>query len=592
MNFTSQEIEDIRNCSFRAVDFIEKFFYQGWGNTSKTVNLTDSQIDAIDSIQFGYPVNKFKHEEVGTPPRGVVMVWPRQTGKSYACAYAAASLIIIMKNCQIGIISATDEQSKKLMRKIVKVLRNSIFWDYVIKQTKRQNFIELTNGNYIECWPCTDGIEGSTYTFLFADEAALMDEQILLSSAMPCVTHGKRWIMLSTPKGNKGIFIQRYYDGVKSRPIICKKCGTRYPQSAFPLVDDFPLDDSEMPIEDMPPCVECGAKDYKSGIGKFTVPWVDPWNDGVRTKEKIKQLLDEHDWSPEAQEAYLGKILTEGSSVFLRQWLDNCTNEELKNVKKRIPGVTYVIGADYGKKKDASSFYVTHMKKDGTIITDFGLTIAGEFDYEKEYSQIAADLLALIAYYNPVWIVPDATGLGDPLVEMLELDLKALKQRRQVEITDLLGKKRIIKTKEKIRTSIYNNRGNFLQDKLDPKSATKGFIISMKSKPGLIGNLIKLFSTGKIEIPPKTEPESSNLREELLRFESEWKVGTNYTKYGTQSFHDDRVIALALSAWGHRNKPWNIDKINLLGGSFEMKGGDYEFGETGEEGFLTNSYLF
>jgi hypothetical protein len=29
-----------------------------------------------------------------------------------------------------------------------------------------------------------------------------------------------------------------------------------------------------------------------------------------------------------------------------------------------------------------------------------------------------------------------------------------------------------------------------------------------------------------------------------------------YTKYGVQSYHDDRVIALALSLWGHRRKPW------------------------------------
>ncbi|GAG67667.1 unnamed protein product, partial [marine sediment metagenome] len=39
------------------------------------------------------------------------------------------------------------------------------------------------------------------------------------------------------------------------------------------------------------------SSSYKYGVGVFSVPWVDPWNDGIRSKELVKQLLDENDWT-------------------------------------------------------------------------------------------------------------------------------------------------------------------------------------------------------------------------------------------------------------------------------------------------------
>lgn len=487
------------------------------------------------------------------------------TGKSFGCAYGASAFIIMLKNCNVGVVSASDDQSKKFMKKVKYIIKNSPFKDMIVHQTERQNYLELTNGNHIQCWPCSDSIEGSTYRFLFCDEAAKMDEDVLLESALPTVTHGDRWIMLSTPKGQKGKFIEYYNKGIESRPIICNKCGTRFPQAAF-SPDIWPLD--HVPMENMHQCPECGAMDYKYGIGMFAVPYVDPWNDGIRPKEKIKQMLDEHDWSPAAQQEYLGKIISEGALVFLRDWLEHCTNGSLRNVRKPKQGINYVIGADYGRKHDASAFYVTHQEGD-KIILDYAMTVAGEFDEEREYYHIKKYLLKLIVVFNPMWIVPDATGLGDPLVETLENDIERLKNGETIVIYGSNGKVTKIKTSKQIQTEIYNNSEEKPNAYQDPKSRRKGFIISRSTKPGLIGNLIKLFQQGKIEIPPASEPEIDNLRRELLRFESEWKQGTNYTAYGTQSFHDDRVIALALSAWGHRRRPWNLHKVIPQGGAYE-----------------------
>jgi len=44
-----------------------------------------------------------------------------------------------------------------------------------------------------------------------------------------------------------------------------------------------------------------------------------------------------------------------------------------------------------------------------------------------------------------------------------------------------------------------------------------------------------------------------------------------YFKYGTQSYHDDRVISFALSLWGHRRKPWYKPEVKFF---------DYGFSKT------------
>ena len=533
------EVENIQDCLFRAVDFCETFL-PDHDHPHKRIKFTQPQKDAIDSIQFGFPLSQYDFSEVDLSPRGAVMVWPRQTGKTTACAYAAIAFLFIIPNCSIGIISASEKAAKKMFKIIKKILEHSILWNYVVQKTIRVDYIELTNGNFIEVWPCTENIRGSTYTYLFCDEAGKMEEDILFGAALPTTTHGKRWIMLSTPYGPKGKFIEYYFRGLESRPIICKACGEKFPQRIF-NVEHFP--NGRMPLDEMFPCPLCGAHDYKYGVGIFSVPWVDPWNDGIRSKELVKQLLDENDWTPLARQEYLAEIITDASMVFLAAWIKSCTNPNLKNILRYRRDRDYVAGVDYGRKHDASCFYITHRdERTGKIVLDFGTSVAGEFDEQRTYRYIRKKLGNVLRVFDPYWVVADATGLGDPLVEELEEDLKIWR-----------------KNGIPLKAQLFNNRNN-----------NKGFIISRTSKPELIGNLIKMFAKGMIEIPPSSEPEIDKLREELLRFECEIIPGSDYIKYGTQAFHDDRVIALALSVWGHREKPSYLDKIKPRGFKYEV----------------------
>ena len=205
----------------------------------------------------------------------------------------------------------------------------------------------------------------------------------------------------------------------------------------------------------------------------------------------------------------------------------------LRNVMIRKEGVAYVAGLDYGRHHDAASICITHTDKSTKrIVVDYMRTISGEFDHDTNWQSIKTQFLEIIKFYRPVWVVPDATGLGDPLVEELYNDLRALK----------------------LRCKLFNNK----KDRL-------GFTISHTTKPDLIGFLIALFSRNPhaLELPPKSEPEIQELITELLRFECEI-LEAGYLKYGTQSYHDDRVISLALSLWGHKRKPWFKPKIEFF----------------------------
>ena len=147
----------------------------------------------------------------------------------------------------------------------------------------------------------------------------------------------------------------------------------------------------------------------------------------------------------------------------------------------------------------------------------------------KEYEDIKDEIIEVIAFYKPIWVIPDSTGIGGPIVETMEKDLR----------------------KAGWQGKIYSNKKNQL-----------GFIFDLKSKPDLIENLVEYFARGRIEIPPAYEQAIGVFVNEALNFSYE-QTQSNYIKYGVQLEHDDTVIAVALMVWGHRHKPWVMPKFSF-----------------------------
>lgn len=528
---TTQQKTVLQRSMFRAVDLIENFFPAKW-NHNKLIVLDKHQKDFIDCIQFGFPLSyyRFSEFEDKKPPKGVITIWRRQVGKSWSCAEAVAALMIIEAPCSVGIVAASETESQLLIDKVKYIFDNSQFKKY-IEGRPRLDILKLKNGSEVRSHTCSEtSIRGPSYDIILIDESALMNEKILFGAALPTVTHGARWVAITTPKGRKGKLVEFFFKGLESRPIICRNCREQYKQSDFTA--DFPYPKFlEMP--ELPNCKICDENNYKYGMGYFAIPYLDPWNCSLIDPEELKALLELHDYSPLARQEYLGEIIDESSMIILKEWIIKNTNIMLRNTMVRIEGISYVCGIDYGRHHDAASICITHVdKKTGQIVIDYMRTISGEFDHETDWAAIKTQFLEVIKFYRPVWIVPDATGLGDPLVEELHRDIKALK----------------------IRCKLFNNK----KDRL-------GFVISRITKPDLIGNMIALFSRTPhaLQLPPTSEPEIQELVTEILRYE--YKIeDAGYIKYGTQTYHDDRVISLALSLWGHRRKPWFKPEIKFF----------------------------
>ena len=520
---TQQQKTTLQRSMFRAVDLIENYFPAKWDH-KKLVVLDRHQRDFIDCIQFGFPLSyyRFSEFEDKKPPKGIITIWRRQVGKSWSCALAISALMIIEAPCAVGIVAASETESQLLIDKVKWVFDNSQFSKY-IEGRPRLDILKLKNGSEVRSHTCSEtSIRGPSYDIILIDESALMNEKILFGAALPTVTHGFRWVAITTPKGRKGKLVEFFFKGLDSRPIICKKCREEYKQSDFNV--DFPYPKFiEMP--ELPNCKICDSNDYKYGMGYFAIPYLNPWECNLIDPEELKALLDLHEWSALARQEWLGEIIDEASMIILKEWIIKNTNIMLRNTMTRKDGIAYVCGIDYGRHHDAASICITHKDpKTGHIVFDYMLTISGEFDHETDWATIRKQFLSVIAFYRPVWVVPDATGLGDPLVEELNRDIKALK----------------------IRCKMFNNK----KDRL-------GFNINRVTKPDLIGYMIALFSRQDqtMQLPPTSEPEIQELVTELLRYEYTIEEA-GYMKYGTQSYHDDRVIALALSLWGHRRKPW------------------------------------
>jgi hypothetical protein len=530
-----QEVQlKLKKSMYRAVDLIETFFPDP-DDVSKHVVLGPYQKDFVDCIQYGFPTSQFKFSEVPEPPDGVIYITRRQVGKSWMCGYACAALMILGPTnkgkppCFCGIIAASEDESQYLIDKVKYCFDYSDFKEFVAGRPKL-NLLKLTNGSFTRSHPCSEkSIRGPKYDYLFIDESAIMEEDILFKAALPTVEHGERWIAITTPQGRVGKFIDYYDKALETRPIICRKCKSEYSQKSFRNAT-FPRTGNIMSMPGLIPCKNCKTNDYKYGMGLYATPYLDPWKTPIIDQKKLKRTLDAHGWSPWARQEYLGEIVDEASMVILNEWIEKNTIEKLRNKMKLDTRVKYILGVDYGRSHDASSFCITHTDpKTKRIVLDFMETVSGEFDHETDYQGIHAKLGEIISFYRPMWVVPDATGVGAPQVEQLQRDLRFWSSG----------------------TKVFSNT-----------KRQKGFIISRVSKPDLLGNLITLLSRNPpaLMLPPRTETEIGELVTELLRFECKVE-DAGYIRYGTQNYHDDRVIALALSLWGNQSSNWYSSKI-------------------------------
>lgn len=207
-----------------------------------------------------------------------------------------------------------------------------------------------------------------------------------------------------------------------------------------------------------------------------------------------------NDWSVEAQ----GK-------VFRGQFVDGCVRGNLEEPK---PGVSYCLGVDLAKYSDFTVILV--LRKD-----------TGQIVYFDRFNEISwalqkARVVAVAQRYNNAEVIPDSTGVGDPVVEDLE--------RAGLNVC---------RSKDRA-----------------------GFVFTSTSKEQLIENLIIGIENRFVSIPSELEI----LISEMKDFEIEITKAGNVRYSAPSGRNDDCVIALALAYWGARTADSYISITNILTG--------------------------
>jgi len=162
-----------------------------------------------------------------------------------------------------------------------------------------------------------------------------------------------------------------------------------------------------------------------------------------------------------------------------------------------IPRRQYILGSDLAKHRDWTVIIVAD-KQTGQIVY---------FDrFQKEsWALVRGKIAATAKRYNNAEVIPDSTGVGDPITEDLE----------------------------RAGCRVYKDGDR------------PGYVFTSRSKEQLIENLIVTMTNRGIKYPRIPE-----LIDEMKEFEkTETKAG-NIQYSAPQGKHDDCVITLALTAWG------------------------------------------
>jgi hypothetical protein len=208
----------------------------------------------------------------------------------------------------------------------------------------------------------------------------------------------------------------------------------------------------------------------------------------VFTEQELSEIQRN---TPQAlyEQEYLCSFL-EGAGQVFRRIRENLYEADPKAKKD----VDYQLGVDLAKYQD------------WTVLTPFDL-MSFEVLPQERFNQVdwnlqEARIEASARRYNNALVVPDSTGVGDPIVE-------------------ILGKKGL---------RIYDGAG---------------FKFTETSRKNLLEHLAVLLEQGKIKIP-----NDEGLINELESFRYELSSNNKIKIMVPDGLHDDRVMSLALAVWG------------------------------------------
>lgn len=320
----------------------------------------------------------------------LIMCTSRQVGKSIMlavlalwCAFHNTHPGGIGKNTTVGIISHTEDQSRKIINEIRKLIsigdrrvahitdgRIRKQYSSQIDQNSPNNTTQITfkNNCWIKSFPPTNKARGESFSLLFIDEAAYVDKLIFTEVLEPTVsaTNGKI-ILTSTPKGMGNYF--------------------------FELFDPYD---------------EQGCLDEEHEYKRFWFQWEQCENEVQRKKIEEKKVLAEKTGNMKSfRQEYEARFEEDTTAFFSAKFVDGAVDEKLNQIYE-WKRTECSMGIDYGITESKTVITVSTQMEDGTI------QLLSQFVYPPNQGDISiiGDVQDLMGRYNITKIVVDKCPQG------------------------------------------------------------------------------------------------------------------------------------------------------------------------------------
>ena len=433
-----------------------------------------------------FPLDQTQTDLLTTNSPYVLLNCHRQWGKTTLTALRALHQAISRPQQQIVVISPTLRQSRLLThrcRDFARLLHQPTTTDGTNPLS-----LAFPNGSLILPLPAhPDHARGWSANLLIIDEAARVPDEVF-SAVTPLIaaTQGHLWL-LSTPRGKRGFFYRESTARQSpTHPWFRLAAPAAGPNASGRLSADF-----------------------------------------LAAEQSRKTSL-------QFAEEYLCRFTTAERHVFSEDWIERAfvtsVSPFIEYSHQGYPHSYFYIGLDFGKEVDHSAITLIEYRviPTGTLdaVTrqplyrrELHVRLIERFPLHTPFLTVLARVARLAehpAIKHHGTLVADATGLGDPLVELIYA------QKLPINFMPIK-----ITSGQNVTLSRYGRNV--------PKSV-------------LVGRLAHLLEYGHLQIAADA-PQSDLLSHELLHFERKLKPGGHATFVAGSTNHDDLVCALSLAGW-------------------------------------------
>lgn len=165
---------------------------------------------ALIMVQLGYEPDPWQSRLLRSRSPRVLLNCHRQSGKSTVVSALAINTALHEPDSLVLLVSASLRQSSELFRKVVTFYR--ALGSPVPAVEDNAQTLGLSNRSRVISLPDSpDTVVGfSAPALVVCDEAARISDEMLVALAPMLVTNAGRLVMMTTPKGKRGVFYEAW----------------------------------------------------------------------------------------------------------------------------------------------------------------------------------------------------------------------------------------------------------------------------------------------------------------------------------------------------------------------------------------------